>query len=127
VTTGEPIGTTKSFHPVREIVLAVSFGSCLFLVPAVAHLFWWGSLLCDPYKFVSCVSRSIAARDKSYMRGRYTVAALIVEPLGSIVCGRSKPKITERPQAFPPRMLDPSGSMISAATALLTPSCERLG
>jgi hypothetical protein len=44
-----------------------------------------------------------------------TVAVLIIEPLGSIICGRSKPEIAERSQVFPRQMIDPSGSIIRAA------------
>jgi hypothetical protein len=61
----------------------------------------------------------------------YTVAALIIEPLGSIMCGRNKPEIAERSQVFSPKMIDPSGSLISGATVCsrraLTPAkyCPR--
>jgi hypothetical protein len=45
-----------------------------------------------------------------------TVAALIIEPLGSIICGRSKPKIAVRSQVFSPQTMDPKGSIISTST-----------
>jgi hypothetical protein len=43
------------------------------------------------------------------------MAALIIEPLGSAICGRCKPDIAERSQVIYPQMIDPSGSTISAA------------
>jgi hypothetical protein len=59
-----------------------------------------------------------------------TVAAPIVEPLGSLICGRSEPEIAERSHVFPPQMIGPSGTIISAATMRATekkqeaiPSC----
>jgi hypothetical protein len=52
----------------------------------------------------------------AHLPGVHTVAVLIIEPLGSIICGRSKPKIVELSQVLSPKMLDPSGSIISAAT-----------
>jgi hypothetical protein len=48
--------------------------------------------------------------------GSVPVAALIIERLGSIVYGMSKPEFAERSEVFPPEMIDPSGSIISAAT-----------
>jgi hypothetical protein len=47
-----------------------------------------------------------------------TVAALILEPLGSIICGRSEADIAERSQVISPQKIDPSGSIISAATVV---------
>jgi hypothetical protein len=48
-----------------------------------------------------------------------TVAALLIaEPLGSINWGISKPEIAARSQAFSSQMIDPSGSIISAAMVL---------
>jgi hypothetical protein len=44
LTTGEVIDTAKYFHPMKEIVAAVSFGAPLFLVPALAYLYSWSSL-----------------------------------------------------------------------------------
>jgi hypothetical protein len=41
---------------------------------------------------------------------------LIIEPLGSILCGRSKPEIGEQSQVVSPQMIDPSGSTIRATT-----------
>jgi hypothetical protein len=57
----------------------------------------------------------------------YTVAALIIEPLGSI-----KPKIAEQSLVFSPKMLDPSGSIIGAAmvhldVAVACQGCTRGG
>jgi hypothetical protein len=54
-------------------------------------------------------------------KGTCTEAALIIEPLGSVLCGRSKPDIAEGSQVFPPYiflMIVPSGSTISAATEM---------
>jgi hypothetical protein len=44
-----------------------------------------------------------------------TVSALIIEPRGTIIRGRSTPEIAGRSQVLSPQMIDPSGSMISAA------------
>jgi hypothetical protein len=45
-----------------------------------------------------------------------TVAALVIEPLGFIICGRCKPEIPKHRQVFSPQMIDPSGAIISAPT-----------
>jgi hypothetical protein len=45
----------------------------------------------------------------------YTVAALSMELLEAIICGRSKLEISEQTQAFALQMIDPSGLIISAA------------
>jgi hypothetical protein len=47
-----------------------------------------------------------------------TAAALIIGPLGSIICGRSKPEIAERSQVISPEVIDTSGSRSSAATGI---------
>jgi hypothetical protein len=44
-----------------------------------------------------------------------TAVALIIEPVGSIICGRSKPEIAGLSQVIFPQMMDPSTSIISAA------------
>jgi hypothetical protein len=56
------------------------------------------------------VSQCILSRE-----AKHIVAAFIIEPLGSIIDGRSQPKIAKRSQVFLHKMLDPSGSIISAA------------
>jgi hypothetical protein len=48
-----------------------------------------------------------------------TGASLIIEPLDSIICGRSNPEIVDRSQLTSPQMIDPSGSIISVAAVLL--------
>jgi hypothetical protein len=48
-----------------------------------------------------------------------TVAVLTIEPLGSMICGRSMPGIAERSQVSSQKMIDPSGSIIDAATVVL--------
>jgi hypothetical protein len=45
-----------------------------------------------------------------------TVAARNIEPLGSIVCGRSKLEISERSQVLPPQLIDPSCSIVGEAS-----------
>jgi hypothetical protein len=45
----------------------------------------------------------------------HTEAALVIERLGFIICGRSKPEIAEQSEVFSPQRIDPSDSMISAA------------
>jgi hypothetical protein len=49
-------------------------------------------------------------------------AALLIEPLGSIICWRNKPEVAERSQVISPQMIDVSGSIISAGMVhCLTP------
>jgi hypothetical protein len=45
-----------------------------------------------------------------------TGSVLNIEPLGSMICWRSKPEIAERSQVLTPQMIDPSGSRVSAST-----------
>jgi hypothetical protein len=60
----------------------------------------------------------IRCRCLNNYRSYGTVATIMIdhEPLGSIICGRSKPEIAERSQVISPQMVHPSGSIISTAT-----------
>jgi hypothetical protein len=51
-----------------------------------------------------------------------TVAALIIEPLASIICERSQPESAERSQVLAPQMRAPSGSIIGDNMVLTNPS-----
>jgi hypothetical protein len=66
---------------------------------------------CEEPKTAICHHRQL---QKHWMRN--IVAALDSEPLGSIIYGRRKLKITEPFQVFSSQMIDSSASILSAAT-----------
>jgi hypothetical protein len=80
----------------------------LVLPPALFTILSWPSFMLPA---LSSVALEMVVRN--------TVAALIIEPLGSISCGRSKLEITERSQVFSPQMIAPIDSIISAATVCI--------
>jgi hypothetical protein len=66
----------------------------------------------DPSRDLLLAGVQPSTAEVRLLQSCHTVAPII----GSIICGRSKPKISERSQVFFLQMIDPSGSITSAAT-----------
>jgi hypothetical protein len=70
---------------------------------------------------IGCISRAdMSSQHAGGWGGGHEIilAAVIIDPLGSINCRRSKPEIEERSHVFAPQMINPSGSIISTDTIL---------